>query len=219
MEQTKSIRVAICDPNTLFRKGLASLLPTLGNYEVVLEASEGKDLLKNLSQRNVPQICIIDPMLSNTKFNVVEELKWRWRDTKVLCLSTYSSEYTVIKMLQAGANGYIPKESTEAQLVSALDDIASKGYHYSKIANKTLFEKIYTHKAEIPPIREFYVRFLAYLCQGLTYEEIGEKMGRDVRTVEGYAAKLTKKLKLRNKVELVMFALRTGLTQVKGVNC
>jgi len=161
--------------------------------------------------KHLPLICIIDVDLPDNGYDVVKAIKQRWTGIKFLVFTDCDTEYAVARMIQNGVNGYILKNSTEAQVKKALNDIHKKGVHYSKIAPKEMFEAVHNNEIRIPRISVKQLIYLELAAQGLTNAKIAENMEQSPRTIDGYRDKFINDFKLKNKNEIITFAIRSGL--------
>jgi two-component system invasion response regulator UvrY len=212
--------VALTDDHSLLRNGLASLLKNLGHI-VLFEADNGVDFIKKLDKAILPDVVLMDinmPMMDG--FETTQWLKINHPEIKVLALSMYDNESSIIRMLKCGAKGYILKDSEPAELKAAIDDLVNKGYYYSDLVSGKLIHAI--NKIEdggsamhtFVNLNERETDFLKYACTELTYKEIADKMFVSPRTIDGYRDALFEKLHLKTRVGLVMYAIKNGLVTV-----
>ena len=125
-EQTENkIKIAIADDHGLFRKGLSEIVAGFDNMSIVFEAGNGSELLEQLKKTaQPPDICILDinmPVMNG--YETAAALKKEWPKIKVLALSMYDTEFNIIKMLKAGARGYVLKDAEPKELQKALNTI------------------------------------------------------------------------------------------------
>jgi two-component system, NarL family, invasion response regulator UvrY len=147
-------------------------------------------------------------------------LKTNFPDIKILVLSMFDNELSIIKMLRNGAKGYILKDSEPEELSAAIDAVLRKGYYYSDLVSGKLVHAINKMDDNDNGINEFVkltpkeLEFLKHVCSELTYKEIAEKMHLSPRTVEGYRDQLFFKLNLKTRVGLVLYAIKNGIVIV-----
>jgi two-component system invasion response regulator UvrY len=153
-------------------------------------------------------------------FETTQWLKINHPDIKVLALSMYDNESSIIRMLKCGAKGYILKDSEPAELKAAIDDLVNKGYYYSDLVSGKLIHAINKIEDEgsamhtLVNLNDRETDFLKYACTELTYKEIADKMFVSPRTIDGYRDALFEKLHLKTRVGLVMYAIKNGLVTV-----
>jgi len=213
-------KVALVDDHVLLRNGLAGLVNSLDNYTVVFEADNGVDFQKKINNDNVPDLVLLDiNMPQMDGFATSQWIKQTYPLTKVLALSMYDNENSVIRMFKAGAKGYILKDSEPSELRAALDSVMTKGYYYSELVTGKLIHSINKLDEDgdvrnLVQLNEREIDFLKYACTEMTYKEIADKMFLSPRTIDGYRDALFEKLNLKTRVGLVMYAIKNGIVQV-----
>lgn len=203
------INVVLVDDHVLLRTGLAKLIRSFGNYEVLLEANNGKDFIGKL--KTLPQIVLMDiNMPEMDGYDTTAWLRKNHPEIKVLALSMYDNEAAVIKMFKAGAKGFILKDCEPAELKAAFDALVTKGFYYSEMVTGRFIHSL-NSLDQIVQLNERETAFLKLVCTELTYKEIADKMCVSPRTVDGYRDDLFEKLKVKTRVGLVMYALKHGI--------
>jgi len=220
MKTNEKIKVALADDHILLRNGLAGLINSFDDYTVIFEADNGADFQKKIQKGNEPELVLMDiNMPGMDGFATAEWLRQNYPLTKVLALSMYDNENSIIRMFKAGAKGYILKDSEPAELKAALDSIMQKGYYYSELVTGKLIHSINTstqngngNKANQLNDRE--TEFLKLAATELTYKEIAEKMNLSPRTIDGYRDALFEKLELKSRVGLVLYAIKNEIVTI-----
>ena len=219
MNNTKP-SVALVDDHVMLRNGLANIIRNF-EHDVLFEADNGRQCISRLEEGLTPSIVLLDinmPELDGYATALV--IKNRFPQVKVLALSMYDSENSIIRMLRNGARGYILKDSDPAELHAALLDIQQKGYYYSEMISSRLIRLVNDldnpegQLKQMINLNEREVEFLRLGCTELTYKEIADKMGVSPRTVDGYRDILFDKLHVKTRVGLVLYAIRSGLVVV-----
>lgn len=212
--------ISLVDDHVLLRNGLASLVQRLGHH-VVFEADNGKDFAEKLNKEELPHLVLMDiNMPEMDGYETTQWLKQTHPDIKVLALSMYDNEASIIRMLKCGAKGYILKDSEPAELRAAIDDVMKKGFYYSELVSGKLINainKIEDEGTDINTVNNLNERetdFLKYACTEMTYKEIADKMFVSPRTIDGYRDALFEKLNVKTRVGLVMFAIKNGIVRV-----
>lgn len=210
--------LALVDDHVLLRNGLAGLVKNIG-HTVIFEASNGNEFINQLSANNLPQIVLMDiNMPEKDGFETTLWLKKNHPSVKVLALSMYDSENSIIRMLKNGARGYILKDSDPEELKDAIAAIHDKGYYYSELVSGKLINAInkMDEDGEVNPIKlnEREVTFLKLICSELTYKDIADKMFVSPRTVDGYRDGLFVKLHVKTRVGLVIYAIRNRIVEL-----
>jgi two-component system invasion response regulator UvrY len=212
----KQIKIAIADDHTLFRKGIIELINSFGEFQVIIDAVNGKELIDALKESaQLPDICIIDinmPVLNG--YDTAYKIRHEWPEVKIMALSMLNEEFSVIKMLRSGANGYIIKDSEAIDLHRALIGIYEHPYYHSElVTTKMLYDLHQNDKKN--SITEKEIEFLHHCCTELTYKQIANIMNVSPRTIDDYRDALFAKLKLKSRTALAIFALRTGLSNTE----
>jgi DNA-binding NarL/FixJ family response regulator len=145
-------------------------------------------------------------------YETAQQLRTRWPELKILALTMYNHEFSIIKMLKNGANGYLLKGSDLDELQKALNEVYYKGYYSSELVASNFFQMMRLNdQDQLYKINEKEMQFLSYCCTDLNYKEIALEMGLGVRTIESYRNTLFEKLNLNTRIGLVMFAINTGI--------
>jgi len=220
MKTNEKIKVALADDHILLRNGLAGLINSFDDYTVIFEADNGADFQKKIQKGNEPELVLMDiNMPGMDGFATAEWLRQNYPLTKVLALSMYDNENSIIRMFKAGAKGYILKDSEPAELKAALDSIMQKGYYYSELVTGKLIHSINTSNQngngnKTNQLNDRETEFLKLAATELTYKEIAEKMNLSPRTIDGYRDALFEKLELKSRVGLVLYAIKNGIVVV-----
>jgi len=211
--------IVLTDDHILLRNGLAGLIKNLGPH-VLFEADNGKDLIEKLNSRHLPDLVLMD--INMPEMDGCEATEWLRKHhpkIKVLALSMYNNESAIIRMLKAGAKGYILKDSRPQQLEVAIDAIMKQGFHYSELLNGKLIHAINqmgdisTDLNTLVHLHEKETEFLKLCCTEFTYKEIAARLSVSPRTVDGYRDALFEKLNVKTRIGLVMFSVKNGIVQ------
>lgn len=213
--------VVLVDDHSLLRNGLASLIKSFGSYNILFEADNGKDFISKLKPKQLPEVVLMDiNMPEMDGYEACLWLKNNYPAIKVLALSMYDNENSVIRMFKAGAKGYILKDCDPGELQIALDDVVIKGFYYSEMVTGKLIHTINTLDEEdsqtknVIQLSEREITFLKMVCTELTYKEIAEKMFLSPRTIDGYRDDLFHKLNVKTRVGLVMYAIKHSIVNI-----
>lgn len=213
--------VVLVDDHSLLRNGLASLIKSFGSYNVLFEADNGKDFISKLKPKQLPEVVLMDiNMPEMDGYEACLWLKNNHPSIKVLALSMYDNENSVIRMFKAGAKGYILKDCDPGELQIALDNVVMKGFYYSEMVTGKLIHTINTLDEEdsqtknVIQLSEREITFFKMVCTELTYKEIAEKMFLSPRTIDGYRDDLFHKLNVKTRVGLVMYAIKHSIVNI-----
>lgn len=212
--------IVLVDDHVLLRNGLAELVKSLG-HNVLFEADNGKDFIGKLDTKQLPDIVLLDiNMPEMDGYETAQWIKTNHPDIKVLALSMYDNETSIIRMLKCGARGYILKDSEPAELKAAIHALMDKGFYYSDLVSGKLMHAINKMEDDggglksLVPLNDREADFLKYSCTELTYKEIADKMFVSPRTIDGYRDALFEKLHVKTRVGLVMYAIKNGIVNV-----
>lgn len=216
----EKIKVALADDHVLLRSGLAGLVTKLG-YDVLFECNNGKDLVSKLNKDNLPDIILMDiNMPEMDGYDATLWIRNNFPLVHVLALSMYDDENAIIRMLKNGARGYIMKDADPMELKKAIDDVITKGVHYSELVTGRLLHSIYqvdeprNGTKQMLNLNEREIEFLKLASTEMTYKEIADNMHLSPRTIDGYRDALFEKLNIRNRVGLVLFAIKHSIVKV-----
>ena len=209
------IKIGIVDDHQLFLKSLALMLRSFNNYDVIVEASNGKNLQeKMLDKKSIPEIMLIDvnmPVMDG--ISTAQWLNENYSEMKLVALSQNDGDRVIIGMLKAGCCAYLLKDTHPNELEKALNEIYAKGF-YNADASNINFRRFLQLEKESIKLNEKENTFLQFACSELTYHEIAAKMNLSERTVEGYRENLFHKFNVQSRVGLVLEAIRREMVSL-----
>lgn len=219
---SKKYTVALADDHALIRNGLAGLINSFNEYEVIFQAGNGQEFIEQLALHEPPTVALLDiNMPKKNGYETAHFVRQHYPSIKILALSMYDNENYIIRMLKNGARGYILKEAEPAELKMALDSIIQKGYHYSELVTGHLINTI--NKFDEDPktkttllLTEREIEFLQYVCTELSYKEIADKMFLSPRTIDGYRDAMFEKLNIKTRVGLALYAVKNGIVNLNN---
>lgn len=207
--------VAIVDDHTLIRTGLAELINSFDDYEVLFHAGNYEELVENISEDKIPDIILLDVnMPGKNGYETSLWLKNNCPEIKVCALSMNDNEISIIRMLKNGVRGYLLKACASNELKLAMDSIIHKGYHYSELLTGHLLHSIQHQRPENTgesELTEREITFLKYACTEMSYKQIADKMFLSSRTIEGYGTRLCEKLNVTSRIGLVLYAIKNNI--------
>ncbi len=219
-KNTNMLKLAIADDHELFRKGFISMLNAVSDFEFVLEASNGQELLDKLPT-NMPDIVLMDlqmPVMDGMQ--ATEIIFEKYPDVKVIVVSMYDEDRFVIHMLEKGVQGYLLKDTSPDEVEKAIRRVSEEGFYYSDFVSRAMHRKMVNRMPTKQPFfnsasnvglsnREQEV--LQLLCDGLSTTEISEKLFISSRTVEGHRLRILEKTGTKNTAAAVAFAYKNHL--------
>ncbi|WP_026769201.1 response regulator transcription factor [Asinibacterium sp. OR53] len=212
------ITIAIVDDHSLFRNGLSMLIGLMPNYQVVMQAENGKDFIEQVGAGKAPDLVLLDiAMPEMDGYATAQWIVENYPETRILALSTMDSDTAIIKMIKAGAKGYILKDADTDELKLAFSELIAKGFFYNDLVSKKIVSSIHlfadrdSHASQLFKLTPRETEFLQLACSEKSYAAIASEMFVSERTVDGYREALFKKLNVTTRVGLVMYAIKNGM--------
>lgn len=213
----KEHAIAIVDDHLLFAGSLEKLINSFTGFHVLYHAKNGLDLQQKIkSTKDRPEIILLDinmPVMDG--FETAEWLTEEYPDIKVLALSMDDDENTILKMLRRGVKGYLLKDIHPDKLKEALSEVIDKGYYHSERVATTLLHSLQPgNQHDELAFKENEIIFLQLACSEMTYKEIASVMNLSPKTIDGYRQELFNRLNIKNRVGLVIFALKNNIISI-----
>ena len=212
----KRVRVLIADDQTLFREGIKDLLENEKVVEVVGEAVDGADVIRQ-AKKLKPDVILMDIKLPQIDgIAATRVIRKECPATNVLILSSYEDEAHVMESIQAGANGYLSKMLPASELVNALKAFANDGVMIpQQVMGKLLagLRQMASGEGQGSPVAltKTEIRVLVLLGSGLSNKEIAAKMDCSVKTIKNHLNAVFQKLAVSNRTEAVVKGIEMGL--------
>jgi DNA-binding NarL/FixJ family response regulator len=204
--------IVIVDDHVIFAQALTGLIETFGGFQIIYTCKNGIELTEKLKfEKNIPDIVLMDvnmPMMNG--FETMHWVNKNHPNIKVLALSLDENETSIIKMLKAGAKGYLLKDIEKTVLKKALTELVSNGFYYSRNVNQALLKSIHQQNAEVK-LKHNELKFLEHVCSEMTYKEIANSMCLSPKTIDGYRDTLFDKLNIKNRTGLVVYAIKNKI--------
>lgn len=208
--------IAIADDHLLVAKAVSSIVNNFDNFEVLYEVENGAALQQKFKvAKNIPDIVLLDvsmPIMDG--YATAAWLKEQHPAVLVMALSVQDDDNSIIKMVKAGAKGYMHKNVHPIELERALQTLISQGLYYPDWAMSKVIASLAGDTkgyGDELALNDREKEFLTYVCTELTYKEISEKMFCSPRTVESYRDSLFEKLNVKTRVALALFSVKIGL--------
>ena len=213
-----TIRIALVDDHALFRNGLKLLLDNIKNFKVVNESQNGREFVDQLSPDNAPDVVLMD--ISMPVMNGIEAAKEataRVPGLKIIALSMFGEEDYYYEMINAGAKGFLLKNSDIKDVTEAIEQVAAGNSYFSQEVLYNVIRKFQPHKEEeldtaLLSKRELQV--LQGICRGLSNQEIADTLFLSKRTVDKHRSNLLSKTNSKNTANLIMYAIKAKLISV-----
>ena len=209
------MKLLIADDHGIVRGGLRLLLDRQPDMEVVAEACDGVEAVE-MALREKPDICVLDVSMPRmTGLQATVEIKTHMPHVAVLVLSMYDDERYLFEALKAGASGYVLKQKADQDLVDAVRAVA-RGVPFLTSAAQGSLVREWMADDSTGPVEPLTLRerqVLKLIAEAFTNKAIGETLHVSEKTVESHRANLMRKLEMRDRVELVRYAIRRGLIE------
>jgi len=210
------IKVLLADDHGIVRAGLRRIVEESGDMEVVAEAADGRETLR-LIKEILPDVAVIDISMPGLDgLEVVSQLHRQYPNLPILILTMHEEGQYVVRAIQAGAMGYLTKQSAPEQLVKAIHKVHAGSRYLTDEAAETLALRIAKGSGEQSALDSLSMRelqVLRRLAMGHTNREIASAYNISIKTVDTYRSRLLKKLNLRNNAELSRFAIQNKLIE------
>ncbi|HOE73998.1 MAG TPA: response regulator transcription factor [Deltaproteobacteria bacterium] len=207
------IRVLVVDDHPIVREGLKQILSDTEDILVVDEADSGQAVLSSAARSNFDVVLLDISMPGRDGLEVLRELKQQKPKLPVLILSMYPEEHYAVRVLRAGASGYLTKSSAPDELISAIRKVASgRKYISSTLAERLTYEldrDADRPMHEVLSDREYQVMHM--ISTGKSVKEIAEALGLSVKTVSTYRSRIMEKMNMKNNAEIVLYAVQNKL--------
>ena len=211
------IRILLADDHTVVRQGLRKLLEERPDWEVIAEAGDGREAVR-LAEQHKPDVAILDvamPLLNGIE--ATRQITKRAPSTRVLVLSMHADEAYVTQILQAGATGYLLKDSADVDLLKAVSEAAQGRSFFSPAIARVMLDDYVRQLADkgvtdrYESLSEREREIFQLIAEAKTNKEIAALLGVSPSTVETHRAHIMEKLDLHSAAEIVLYAVRRGV--------
>jgi DNA-binding NarL/FixJ family response regulator len=208
------MRILIADDHGIVRSGLRMLLENQPDVEVIAEAGDGAEA-RDIAIRERPDLAILDVKMPKlTGLQATREIKEQAPEVSVLILSMYDDERYLFEALKAGASGYVLKAQADTELVDAIHAVERGEPFLTPEAQRALIKDVLgegsVRDEELTPREQEVVKLVA---EAHTNKQIAEILHLAEKTVENHRSNAMRKLGMRDRVELVRYAIRRGLIE------
>jgi len=215
----QKIKILVADDHPVVRKGLQLCLARQERLKIMGEAADGDEaVLKTKELR--PDVLLLD--ISMPKMNglaVTEMLRKEVPETKILILSVHNNKEYILRVIQAGAHGYISKEASPEELLEALETVHSGAAFFSPEIAQAALNQLVTNGGKKEPFAELTVRereVLVLIAEGKSNKEIASALDVGVRTIETHRERIMRRLNIHSVAGLTKFAIANGMITLEG---
>lgn len=215
------LKIVICDDHNMFRDGIKLLIESENIGQIIAEAENGAHLLE-IIKNHKPDIILMDidmPVMGGVE--ATAKISEKYPEIKILVLSMFGDEKLYIKMIKAGANGFILKTSGKYELENAIKQVAAGESYFSNELLRRIVSNIGENKQlqhqnskEKIEFTDREMEILKHVCRGLTTNEIADIVSLSQKTIDVYRTKLLSKTNSKNTVSLVMFAIKNEIITI-----
>lgn len=209
-------KVAVVDDHTLLSQAIGKLIDGFENFQTEGIFKNGQELISALNNKSIdPEIILMD--VNMPILNGIETTKILSQDfpaISVLALSVEEEEKTIIQMLKSGAKGYLNKDIQKDLLLFALNSILQTGIFHTQNVTQALIGNLEKKTDDLDELKEREIEFIQLACTDMTYREIADKMFLSPKTVDNYRDSVFSKLNIKNRIGLVLFAIKKGIYKV-----
>jgi DNA-binding NarL/FixJ family response regulator len=214
----EKIKVLIADDHKIIRVGLIGLLKRAADIQVAGEAANESQVLDTLSNRVIDVVLMDIDMGQTSGIQTTQKLKKQFPDVQVLALTIHDEEDNIVKMLEAGANGYLLKDAGEEELLAAIHTVARGDSYFSSSVSATLLKALthrqtqaHSHARKDVPLSDREIEVLRLIAREYTNGEIADRLFISIRTVDTHRRNILEKLQLKNTAGLVRYAIEKAL--------
>jgi two-component system response regulator NreC len=215
------ISLILADDHAVVRSGLRMLLEAQPDMEIRAEAESGKQAVSKVRSLQ-PDVILMDIQMPDLNgIEATKQIKKFAPETAVLALTMHEDDQYFFEMLQAGASGYLPKRAAPDELVAAIRTVArGEVFLYPSLAARLVQD--FLKRDNVDQEQEIYDRLtprerevLILIAEGLSNGEIADKLVISIKTVDRHRENIMRKLNMHNRIELVKYAIRTGLIELE----
>lgn len=215
-----NIKLALVDDHNLFRRGIASILGQVADFELVLEASNGQEFIDKIP-RKMPDVVLLDlqmPVLDGTA--TADYLREHYPLIKIIVLTMHDEDRMVLHLLEKGVSGYLLKDSDPDEVEKAVRKVMDEGVYLNEFVSRAMLRKM-TNKTTVVKQSPLYnskillsereKEVLKLICEGLSTAEISDRIFLSPRTVEGHRLRILEKTGTKNTAGMVAYAFKNDL--------
>jgi DNA-binding NarL/FixJ family response regulator len=211
------IRIILSDDHAVIRRGLRLVLEEQEDFEVIGEASDGREAV-HLAEMLKPEIAVLDISMPNLNgIEAARQISAKQLGTSIVVLSMHADESFVLRALKAGARGYVLKESREGDLINAIRLVSEGKSFFSPAVSRMLVED-YVRQLQDKDIDDSYElltlrerEILQLIAEGKSNKDIANMLNLSLYTVETHRSNILEKLNLHSVAELILYAVRKGV--------
>ena len=208
------VRILIADDHEVVRFGLRKILETRADWEVVAEASDGREAVA-MATETKPDVCVVDyslPLMNGLE--VTRQIRARVPKTEILIFTMHDNEMLVQGLLKAGARGYLLKADAKSHLIEAIESLSShRPFFTKKISDALLDAYLARPEKAVSAITSRERSVVQLIAEGHTNKEMAKLLNISLKTVETHRAAIMRKLQVASSAGLVRYAIRNKIVE------
>ncbi|MCX7722783.1 MAG: response regulator transcription factor [Verrucomicrobiae bacterium] len=218
-DNPNKIRLLLADDHPVVRQGVRICLEQYNRFEIVGEASKGEEAIR-MACSLMPDVMLLDINMPGANgLQVTEQLSRLAPQVRILILSVEETEHTILQVIRSGAKGYLLKNTTPEELVTAIEAVAAGKTYYSQFVAQTLRNAESASQSngrrrapgQLTP-RE--IQILTLIANGYSNKQVAAELNLSIRTVEAHRENMMRKLHLHNVADLTRYAITKGIVRL-----
>lgn len=210
----KGVKIVLVDDHALFRNGLKGLISMRECYEVVAEAGDGGEFLDMLPTMEADVVFMDISMPNVGGEEATRKALSLCPDLKIVTLSMFGEESYYTRMVEAGAKGFLLKDSSIEEVFEAIDTVVAGGDYFSQRLLSSMSNRLRGTELSSGELSSREIEILLAICRGLSNQEIAEELFISKRTVDAHRANILEKTGCKNTASLVVYAIRNQLVEL-----
>lgn len=219
METNNIYTVGVVDDHNIMRQGLALLIHSFGGFSVMFESSDGAQVMEQLQTGNIPDLLLLDQNMPEVDgYATAKYIRQYYPAIRILVVSMYDTDSFLIRLLNAGARGFVRKDAEPTELKLAMQTIMREGFYHS---NNTAGRITTTYRSPLRDellgkrtLSDQEIEFLKLITSEATYKAIASIMCIPMRSLDTIRDNLFIRLGVKNRVGLAMYAIRSGIVHI-----
>jgi NarL family two-component system response regulator LiaR len=217
----EKIKILLIDDHPVVRKGIRAIIETDEAFEIIGEGNNGKEAVQKYEQL-FPDVVLMDLVMPEMDgIEAIRQIRAKNPNARILVLTSFSTDDKVFTAIQAGASGYLLKDSDPDDLLRSINQVyRGESSVHPAIARKLLneFAQPKSQKSEIEPLTDREKEVLTFIAQGLSNQEIASKMVVSKATVHSHVSRILAKLQLESRTQAALYAIREGYLIIGNEN-
>ncbi|MFB0519205.1 MAG: response regulator [Acidobacteriota bacterium] len=207
------IKILIADDHAIVREGLKQIIQETSDIVVADEASNGQEVLEKVWKNDYDVVLLDISMPGRSGLDILKQLKSQKPELPVLILTVHPEEQYAVRVLRAGASGYLTKESAPDELIKAIRKVSmGRKYVSSTLAEKLATEvDIISEKPLHQALSDREYEVMCMIASGKTVKEIAEELCLSIKTISTYRSRILEKMKMKSNAELIHYAIQNRL--------